>query len=212
LRVEKRQKKTAEKLAMQQEMERLAKESEDNRRTLALLKQVFQSKFGGDISELLSGNVTAPPTIPPASIPAASLLGVLTEAGEAAASQPFKMKEPPLEVANRYPRVEDTSTVSLHRSPSPMETNPPTLTPSSPPDRTSLIVGRLLALDFENAAILPVGTGHPRLEDSNIAEQGTKGDTFVAVSQVSIRILPSCLSVFHYIPYMDRVVDRYSSS
>jgi hypothetical protein len=42
LQVEKRQRKTAEKLAAQQEKERLAKEAEDARNQVALLLQLFK--------------------------------------------------------------------------------------------------------------------------------------------------------------------------
>ena len=49
LRVEKRQKKTAEKLAVQQEKERLAKKAEDARNQVALLKQLFEQQYGTNI-------------------------------------------------------------------------------------------------------------------------------------------------------------------
>jgi hypothetical protein len=47
---EKRQRKTAEKLAVQQEKKRLAKEAEDARNQFALLKQLFKKQYEGHSS------------------------------------------------------------------------------------------------------------------------------------------------------------------
>jgi hypothetical protein len=76
LRAEKRQRKSAKKLATQQEKERLAKEAEDARNQVALLKQLFERQYGGDVQALLVGNVQVPGPHPPAGTPAPTVLGV----------------------------------------------------------------------------------------------------------------------------------------
>jgi hypothetical protein len=73
---EKRQRKTVEKLALQQEKERIAKEREDNRRTIAYLQQLLHKKLGGDIDSLLAGNLEVPITEPTLCTPSPSLQGV----------------------------------------------------------------------------------------------------------------------------------------
>jgi hypothetical protein len=70
LREEKRQKKTAEKLALQQEKERIAKEREDSRRTIAYLQQLLHKKLGSNIDSLLAGN----PEVPLGTLPFLPLL------------------------------------------------------------------------------------------------------------------------------------------
>jgi hypothetical protein len=68
--------KVAEKLAMQQEKERLAKEAEDARNQVELLSQLFKRQCGGDIQALLAGNVQVPRPLPSVSIPAPTVQGV----------------------------------------------------------------------------------------------------------------------------------------
>jgi hypothetical protein len=80
LRAEKLQRKTAKKLAVQQDKERLAKEAEDARNQVELLKQLFERQYGGDIQALLAGNVQVPGTHPPAGTPAPTVTGVLSPA------------------------------------------------------------------------------------------------------------------------------------
>jgi hypothetical protein len=76
LREEKRQRKTAEKLALQQEKEQIAKEREDSRWTIAYLQQLLHTKLGGDIDSLLAGNLEVPVGEPTLSTLAPSLEGV----------------------------------------------------------------------------------------------------------------------------------------
>ena len=67
---EKRQKKTAKKLVVKQEKERLAKEVEDARNQVVLLKQIFEQQYGTDIQALLARSVQVPRPHPPTSTPA----------------------------------------------------------------------------------------------------------------------------------------------
>jgi hypothetical protein len=96
---EKRQRKTAEKLALQHEKDRIAKEREDSRRTIAYLQELLHKKLGGDIDVLLGGNLGVPITEPTLSAPAPSLQGVpcvaFPIAGGASGSQssPFVAEE-----------------------------------------------------------------------------------------------------------------------
>jgi hypothetical protein len=76
LRAEKRQRKTVEKLAAQQEKEGLAKEAKDARNQVALLKQLFERQYGGDIQALHAGNVQVPGPHPSTGTPAPTIPGV----------------------------------------------------------------------------------------------------------------------------------------
>jgi hypothetical protein len=73
---EKCQRKAAEKLALQQEKDQIAKEREDSRRTIAYLQELLHKKLGGNIDILLAGNPGVPITKPSLSTPAPSLQGV----------------------------------------------------------------------------------------------------------------------------------------
>jgi hypothetical protein len=63
-------------LALQQEKDRIAKEREDSRRTIAYLQELLHKKLGGDIDVLLVGNPGVPITEPSLSTPVPSLQGV----------------------------------------------------------------------------------------------------------------------------------------
>jgi hypothetical protein len=63
-------------LALQQEKDRIAKEREDSRRTIACLQELLHKKLGGDIDVLLAGNPGVPITEPSLSTPAPLLQGV----------------------------------------------------------------------------------------------------------------------------------------
>ena len=76
LREEQRQRKTAEKLALQQEKDQIAKEKEDNRRTIAYLQEFLHKKLGGDIDVSLVGNLRVPIIEPTLSTPAPLLQGI----------------------------------------------------------------------------------------------------------------------------------------
>jgi hypothetical protein len=73
---EKRLRMAAEKLALQQGKDRIAKEREDSRRTIAYLQELLHKKLGGNINVLLVGNPGVPITEPSLSMPAPSLQGV----------------------------------------------------------------------------------------------------------------------------------------
>jgi hypothetical protein len=162
LREEKRQRKTAEKLALQQKKERIAKEREDSRRTIAYLHQLLYKKLGGDIDSLLAGNLEVPVGEPTLSTPVPSLEGVPSVAfpiaGGASGSQssPLVAEEslfPPSMPENfSYPRVEENSSVSLLQSISPMQTDPSNFLPSPPPNSISPIVRRALGFGTNNDA------------------------------------------------------------
>jgi hypothetical protein len=117
-------------LALQQEKERIAKEREDSRWTIAYLQEILHKKLGGDIDVLLVGNLGVPITEPILSTPIPSLQGVpsvaFPVAGGAFGSQssPFVAKEslfPPSMPENfSYPQVKDNSSVSPVQSISPM--------------------------------------------------------------------------------------------
>jgi hypothetical protein len=62
LRDDKRQRKAAEKLALQQEKDQIAKEREDSRRTISYLQELLHKKLGGNIDVLLAGNPGVPIT------------------------------------------------------------------------------------------------------------------------------------------------------
>jgi hypothetical protein len=62
---EKRRKKIAEKLALHQEKERMAKETEDAKAHIALVSKILESKFGGNIASLLPSGLQL--SSPPAS-------------------------------------------------------------------------------------------------------------------------------------------------
>jgi hypothetical protein len=180
LREEKCQRKAAEKLALQQEKDRIAKEREDSRRTIAYLQELLQNKLGANIDVLLARNPGVPITEPSLSTPAPSLQGIPSLAFPAARgattlqSSPFVSGEspfPPSMPENfSYPRVEDNSSVSPVQSISPMQTDPPNL-PSSPlADQTSPIVGRALGFDTpsDTQGIQPCA--YPRVEDTCTVE------------------------------------------
>jgi hypothetical protein len=177
---EKRHRKAAEKLALQQEKDRIAKEREDSRRAIAYLQELLHKKLGGDIDVLLAGNPGVPITEPFLFTPAPSLQGVpsvaFSVARGATGSQsfPFVSKEslfPPSMPENfSYPRVEDNSSVSPVQSISPMQTDPPNLPPSSPTNRTSPIVGRALGFDTINDAQGMQPCAYPRVEDTCTVE------------------------------------------
>jgi hypothetical protein len=78
LREEKRQRKIVQKLALQQEKDRIAKEREDSRCTIAYLQELLHKKLGGNIDVLLAGNPGVPIIEPSLSTPAPSLQGVPT--------------------------------------------------------------------------------------------------------------------------------------
>jgi hypothetical protein len=173
---EKRQRKTAEKLAAQQEKERLAKEAEDTRNQVALLKQLFERQYGGDIQALFAGNVQVPGTHPPAGTPAPTVTGVPSPAfvfpHGVSGSQPpplvpdESMYGPSILDNLSYPRVEDTYEMSSVKSLSLMETNPPIFPASPPPANPSPIVGRVLSFDSMDDAAPLQPCSHPRLEDT----------------------------------------------
>jgi hypothetical protein len=75
---EKRQKKNAEKLALQNERKCLAKDTADARNQLALLLQLIQLRLGGNIDALLSSNLQVPMPLPSLSTGAPSLPRVLS--------------------------------------------------------------------------------------------------------------------------------------
>jgi hypothetical protein len=186
LREEKRQRKTVEKLALQQEKDRIVKKREDSRRTIAYLQELLHKKLGGDIDVLLAGNLGVSITEPTLSTPAPSLQGVpsvaFPVAGGASGSQssPFVAKEsrfPPSMPENfSYSRVEDNSSVSPVQSIFPMHTDPPNLPPSLPVDRTSLIVGRALGFDADNDTARMQQCVYPRVEDICIVEHRPNAD------------------------------------
>jgi hypothetical protein len=157
LREEKRQRKTMQKLALQQEKDRITKEKEDSRHTIAYLQELLHKKLGGNIDVLLAGNPGVPITEPSLSTPAPSLQGVPSVAFPVARgaigspSSPFDSKESlfPTSMPENfsYPRVKDNSSVSPVQSISPMQTDPPNLPPSPPTDQTSPIVGHALGFD-----------------------------------------------------------------
>jgi hypothetical protein len=177
---EKRQRKAAEKLALQQEKDRIAKEREDSRRTIAYLQELLHKKLGGDIDVLLAGNPGVPITEPSLSMPAPSLQGVpfvafpVARGAIGSQSSPFVSEEslfPPLMPEKfSYPRVEDNSSVSPVQSISPMQTDPPNLPPLPPADRTSPIVGRALGFDTISDAQGIQPCAYPRVEDTCIVE------------------------------------------
>ena len=72
-REEKCKKKIVEKLAQQQENERIAKEREDQRRMIAFLQELLQKQLGGNIDVLLPDNLGIPVNEPIMSTPASSL-------------------------------------------------------------------------------------------------------------------------------------------
>jgi hypothetical protein len=76
LRAEKQQRKTVENLVVQQEKEKLAKEVEDARNQVALLKQLFERQYKGDIQALLAGNVQVPGPHTPTGTPVPTVPGV----------------------------------------------------------------------------------------------------------------------------------------
>jgi hypothetical protein len=165
LRAEKRQRKTAEKLAAQQEKERLVKEVEDSRNQVSLLKQLFERQYGGNIQALLAGNVQVPGTHPPAGTPAPTVIGVPSLAfvfpHGVSGSQPpplvpdETMYGPSIPDNLSYPRVEDTYEMSSVKFLSPMETDPPIFLVSALPANPSPIVGRVLGFDsMDDAAPL----------------------------------------------------------
>jgi hypothetical protein len=177
---EKRHRKVAEKLALQQEKDRIAKEREDNRRTIAYLQELLQKKLGADIDVLLVGNPGVPITKPSLSTPAPSLQGVpslafhVVRGATRSQSSPFVSEEslfPPLMPENfSYPRVEDNSSVSPVQSISPMQTDTPNLPSSPPADRTSPIVGRALGFDTISDARGIQPCAYPRVEDTCTVE------------------------------------------
>jgi hypothetical protein len=69
-----------------------------------------------------------------------------------------------------YPRVEDTYAVSLVKSLSPIEIDPPILTASPPPNNSSPIVGWVLGFDFVDYAAPLQACRHPRVEDTCLME------------------------------------------
>jgi hypothetical protein len=180
LREEKRQRKTAEKLALQQEKDRIAKEREDSRRTIAYLQELLHEKLGGNIDVLLAGNPGVPITEPSLSTPAPSIQGVpsvafpVARGATGSQSSPFVYEESlfPTSMPENfsYPRVEDNSSVSPIQSISPMQTDPPNLPPSPPADRTSPIVGRALGFDTINDARGMQPCAYPRVEDTYTVE------------------------------------------
>jgi hypothetical protein len=173
---EKRQRKTAEKLAVQQEKERLAKEAEDARNQVVLLKQLSERQYGGDIQALLAGNVQVPGPHPHAGTPAPTVPGVpspafvLPQGVSRSQPQPLvpheSMYGPSILDNLSYPRVEDTYEMSSMKSPSPMETDPPFLPPSPSPANPSPIVSRVLGFDLMDDAAPLQPCSHPRLEDT----------------------------------------------
>jgi hypothetical protein len=62
-------------LALQQEKDRLVKEREDSRSTIAYLQELLHKNLGGDINVFLAGNLGVPITEPTLSTPAPSLQG-----------------------------------------------------------------------------------------------------------------------------------------
>jgi hypothetical protein len=173
-------------LALQQEKERIAKEREDSRRTIAYLQQLLHKDLGKDIDSLLAGNLEVPVGEPTLSMPAPSLEGVpsvaFPVAGGASRSQssPLGPKEflfpPPMPENFSYPRVEDNSSVSPLQSISPMQTHPPNLPPSPPVDLTSPIVGRALGFGTDNDAHRMQPCIYPRGEDTCTVEHRLDGN------------------------------------
>jgi hypothetical protein len=180
LRAEKQQRKTAEKLAMQQEKERLVKEAEDARNQVALLKQLFERQYGGDIQALLAGNLQVPGPHPPAGIPAPTVPGVPSPAfvfpHGVFGSQPpplipdESMYGPSIPDNLSYPQVEDTYEMSSVKSLSPMETDLPIFPASPPPANPSPIVGQVLGFDSMDDAASLQPCSHPRLEDTCLVD------------------------------------------
>jgi hypothetical protein len=158
-------------LAAQQEKERLAKEAEDARNQVALLKQLFERQYRGDIQALLAGNVQVLGPHPPAGTPAPTVTGVPSLAfvlmQGVSGSQPpplvpdESMYGPSILDNLSYPRVEDTYEMSFVKSLSPMETNPPFLPPSLLPANPSPIVGRVLSFDSMDDAAPLQPCSHP---------------------------------------------------
>jgi hypothetical protein len=119
LQEEKQQKKIVEKLALQCEKEHLAKDAEDNKRKIALLLQLFQSKLGNDIDALLASNLQVPLPIPFLSTPTPLLPGILfvvflpAKGPFGLQSSPFISEEsifwPSIPESLSYPQSEDNS-------------------------------------------------------------------------------------------------------
>jgi hypothetical protein len=80
LQEEKRQKKNAEKLALQREKEHLAKDAADAKNQLASLSQLIQSRLEGYIDALFLSNVQVPLQLPSLSIPVPLHPGVFSVA------------------------------------------------------------------------------------------------------------------------------------
>jgi hypothetical protein len=180
LRKEKCHRKAAEKLALQQEKDRIAKEREDSRRTIAYLQDLMQKKLGGDIDVLLARNPGVPITEPSLSTPTPSLQGVpslafpIARGATRSQSFPFVSEEslfpPSMQENFSYPPVEDNLSVSPVQSISPMQTDPPNLPSSPPADRTSPIVGGALGFDTISDARGIQPCAYPRVEDTCTVE------------------------------------------
>ena len=183
---EKYQRKTAEKLALQEEKDQIAKEKENSRCTIAYLQALLHKKLEGNIDVLFAGNLGVPITKPTLSILAPLLQRVpsvafpIAEGASRSQSSPFVAEEslyPLLMLENfSYSRVEDNSSISPMQSISPMHTNPPNLPPSLPVDWISLIVGHALDFDAENDIHYIQPCVYPRVEDTCTMEHCLDAD------------------------------------
>ena len=118
---EKCKRKTAEKLVLHQENERIMMERDDSWHTIAYLQELLQKQLGGNIDVLLLGNLKVPinePTLfmPAPSIPRIPSIAFLVARGAfGSLSSPFVGSEslfPPKMLENfSYPRVKDNSLV-----------------------------------------------------------------------------------------------------
>jgi hypothetical protein len=167
-------------LAAWQEKERLAKEAKDARNQVALLKQLFERQYGGNIQALLAGNVQVPGPHPPAGTPAPTVPGVpsptfvLPQGVSGSQPPPLVPDESMygLSIPNNlnYPRVEDTYEMSSVKSLFPMETDPPFLPHSPPLANPSPIVDRVLGFNSMDDAAPLQPCSHPRLEDTCLVD------------------------------------------
>ena len=139
------------------ENERIAKEREDQRRTIAYLQDLLQKQLGGNIDVLLPCNLKVPVKEPILPMPSPSLAGIpsiafpttsgafgllLSSVVASESSFPQKMRD-----NSSYPQVENNSLVSPLQSLSPMHTDPRNLCFSPPANWASPVVDR--ALDFD---------------------------------------------------------------